>query len=58
MFKCLLGCRWKEWKRQTIEDISFGEPGILRTDFYLECERCGKEKKISMDGDFRKIRKI
>ena len=48
--------RWLCWHRwqirgvQHVRDVSFGYPGIPRTDLLRRCTRCGRLKRRSIDG--------
>ena len=42
--------RWQVRGVQHVTDVSFGLPGIPRTDVLRRCARCGRLKRKSIDG--------
>jgi hypothetical protein len=42
--------KYKVISSREMEDISFGEPGILRTDILYSCSKCHKRKVKSVRG--------
>lgn len=41
---------WEELDRARMNDITFGEPGIRRTDFLMQCKECKARKVTSKKG--------